>query len=73
MDHTAPGTTVLSVGSGEQGYGDLRQSASPAGTGFFFVEKKDKTLRTGIDYRGLVDIMEKTATHGLPGPRVGFQ
>jgi hypothetical protein len=31
--------------------GGIRPSASPAGAGFFFVEKKDKTLRPCIDYR----------------------
>ena len=30
--------------------GAVRPSASPAGAGFFFVEKKDKTLRPCIDY-----------------------
>jgi hypothetical protein len=39
--------------------GSTRPSASPASTGFFFVEKKDKTLRPCIDYRGLNDIMIK--------------
>ena len=34
----------------------VRPSASPAGTGFFFVEKKDKTLHPCIDYLGLNDI-----------------
>ena len=31
--------------------GIIRPSSSPAGAGFFFVEKKDKTLRPCIDYR----------------------
>lgn len=35
--------------------GAVCQSASPAGAGFFFVEK-DKTLRSCIDFRGLNDI-----------------
>lgn len=39
--------------------GIMRPSSSPAGAGFFFVEKKDKTLRPCIDYRGLNDIMFK--------------
>lgn len=33
-----------------------RPSSSPLGAGFFFVSKKDKTLRPCIDYRGLNDI-----------------
>jgi hypothetical protein len=37
----------------------MRPSASPASTGFFFVEKKDKTLHPCIDYLGLNDIMVK--------------
>ena len=32
--------------------GIFRPSSSPAGAGFFFVEKKDGTLRPCIDYRG---------------------
>lgn len=39
--------------------GLIRRSSSPVGAGFFFVEKKDKTLRPGIDYRGLNDITVK--------------
>ena len=38
--------------------GSIRTSASPAGGGFFFVEK-DKTLRPCINYRGLYDITVK--------------
>ncbi|KAI3362587.1 hypothetical protein L3Q82_001674 [Scortum barcoo] len=34
-------------------------SSSPLGAGFFFVEKKDKTLRPCIDFRGLNDITIK--------------
>lgn len=30
----------------------IHPSSSPAGPGFFFVEKKDGTLRLCIDYRG---------------------
>ncbi|KAJ8402791.1 hypothetical protein AAFF_G00364630 [Aldrovandia affinis] len=33
--------------------GIIRPSSSPAGAGFFFVKKKDGTLRPCIDYRGL--------------------
>uniref|UniRef100_A0A8C7YHL6 ribonuclease H n=1 Tax=Oryzias sinensis TaxID=183150 RepID=A0A8C7YHL6_9TELE len=33
--------------------GHIRPSSSPVGAGFFFVEKKDKTLRPCIDYREL--------------------
>ena len=39
--------------------GLIRPSSSPAGAGFFFVEKKDKSLRPCIDYRGLNDITVK--------------
>ena len=39
--------------------GFIRPSSSTAGTGFFFVEKKDKTLCLCIDYRGLNDITVK--------------
>lgn len=31
----------------------IRPSTSPVGAGFFFVEKKDKSLCPYIDYRGL--------------------
>lgn len=37
----------------------IRPSSSPAGAGFFFVDKKDKTLRPCIDYLGLNDITIK--------------
>lgn len=40
-------------------------SSSPAGAGFFFVEKKDKMLRPCIDYRGLNDITVKNR-YALP-------
>jgi hypothetical protein len=40
--------------------GAVRLSASPAGAGVFFVEKKDKNLRPCIDYRGLNYITVKT-------------
>ncbi|KAI3372161.1 hypothetical protein L3Q82_007016 [Scortum barcoo] len=39
--------------------GLIRPSSSPLGAGFFFVEKKDKTLRPCIDFRGLNDITIK--------------
>ena len=39
--------------------GFIRPSSSPAGAGFFFVEKKDKTLHPCIDYQGLNDITVK--------------
>ena len=39
--------------------GLIRPSSSPAGAGFFFVGKKDKTLRPCIDYRGLNAITVK--------------
>ncbi len=34
----------------------IRPSSSPARAGFFFVKKKDGSLRPGIDYRGLNNI-----------------
>lgn len=39
--------------------GLIRPSSSPVGAGFFFVEKKDKTLRPCIDFTGLNDITVK--------------
>ncbi len=39
--------------------GIIRPSSSPAGAGFFFMEKKDGLLRLCIDYRGLNDITVK--------------
>lgn len=36
--------------------GFIHPSLSPAGTGFLFMNKKDKTLRPCIDYRGLNEI-----------------
>ncbi|KAF7647357.1 hypothetical protein LDENG_00173640 [Lucifuga dentata] len=39
--------------------GIIRPSSSPAGEGFFFVERKDKSLHPCIDYRGLNNIMVK--------------
>ncbi len=42
--------------------GLIRHSSSPAGAGFFFVKKKDGSLRPCIDYRGLNDITVKKGT-----------
>ena len=39
--------------------GIIRPSSSPAGAGFFFVDKKDKSLHPCIDYRGLNDVTIK--------------
>ena len=39
--------------------GIIRPSSSPLGAGFFFVSKKDKTLRPCIDFRGLNNITVK--------------
>ncbi|KAI2647590.1 Transposon Tf2-6 polyprotein [Labeo rohita] len=39
--------------------GTIVPSSSPAGAGFFFVTKKDGSLRPCIDYRGLDDITVK--------------
>lgn len=39
--------------------GIICPSSSPVGAGFFFVDKKDKTLRPCIDYRGLNKITVK--------------
>lgn len=41
--------------------GIICRSSSPAGAGFFFVEKKDKSQRLSIDYRGLNDITVKNS------------
>ena len=61
-----PVLSVLSVESGDQGYIEdslaavfIRPSVYLAGAGFFFVQKKDKTLLPCIDYRGLNDITVK--------------
>ncbi|XP_061629564.1 uncharacterized protein LOC133478053 [Phyllopteryx taeniolatus] len=43
--------------------GIIRPSSSPAGAGFFFVDKKDKTLRPCIDYRGLNEITVKNSSY----------
>uniref|UniRef100_A0A3P9I2H4 Reverse transcriptase domain-containing protein n=1 Tax=Oryzias latipes TaxID=8090 RepID=A0A3P9I2H4_ORYLA len=41
--------------------GHIRPSSSPVGAGFFFVEKKDKSLRPCVDYRelNLITIKDK--------------
>ena len=39
--------------------GIIRPSSSPAEAGFFFVQKKDKSLRPCIDYLGLNNITVK--------------
>uniref|UniRef100_A0A3P9HPM7 Gypsy retrotransposon integrase-like protein 1 n=1 Tax=Oryzias latipes TaxID=8090 RepID=A0A3P9HPM7_ORYLA len=45
--------------------GHIRSSSSPVGAGFFFVQKKDKTLRPCIDYRDLNQITVKNK-YSLP-------
>ncbi|KAI2647035.1 Transposon Tf2-6 polyprotein [Labeo rohita] len=45
--------------------GLIHPSSSPAGAGFFFVKKKDGSLRPCIDYRGLNNITVKN-TYPLP-------
>lgn len=45
--------------------GFIRPSSSPAGAGFFFVGKKDGSLRPCVDYRGLNNITVKN-TYPLP-------
>lgn len=52
--------------------GIIRPSSSPAGAGFFFIEKKDKTLRPCIDYRGLNDIAIKNC-YPLPLFSLAFE
>lgn len=39
--------------------GIIRPSSSPAGAGFFFVAKKDGSLRPCVDYRGLNEVTVK--------------
>ena len=39
--------------------GIIHPSSSPVGAGFFFISKKDKSLRPCIDYHGLNDITVK--------------
>ena len=59
--------------------GHIRPSTSPAGAGFFFVDKKDGGHRPCIDYRGLNDVSVKnryplplmdTAFESLQGARL---
>ena len=45
--------------------GLIRPSSSPLGAGFFFVKKKDSSLRPCIDFRGLNDITVKNK-YSLP-------
>uniref|UniRef100_A0A3B3HTI1 Uncharacterized protein n=1 Tax=Oryzias latipes TaxID=8090 RepID=A0A3B3HTI1_ORYLA len=45
--------------------GHIRPSSSPVGAGFFFVQKKDRTLRPCIDYRDLNQITVKNK-YSLP-------
>lgn len=52
--------------------GIIRPSSSPVGAGFFFVDKKDKTLRPCIDYRGLNQITIKNK-YPLPLINSAFQ
>ncbi|KAL0165682.1 hypothetical protein M9458_037526, partial [Cirrhinus mrigala] len=51
--------------------GIIRPSSSPAGAGFFFVKKKDGSLRPCIDYRGLNDITVKNR-YPLPLMELSF-
>ncbi|KAK9539546.1 hypothetical protein VZT92_004645 [Zoarces viviparus] len=59
--------------------GIIRPSSSPVGAGFFFVAKKDKSLRPCIDYRGLNQITTRnkyplplinSAFESLPGATI---
>ncbi len=52
--------------------GIIWPSSLPAGAGFFFVGKKDKTLRPCIDFRGLNDITVKNR-YPLPLISSGFE
>ena len=52
--------------------GVIRPSSSPAGAGFFFVSKKNKSLRPCIDYRGLNNITVKNR-YLLPLISSGFE
>ena len=52
--------------------GIIRPSSSPVGAGFFFVAKKDKTLRPCIDFRGLNNITIKNK-YPLPLINSAFQ
>ncbi|KAK3531425.1 hypothetical protein QTP70_019248, partial [Hemibagrus guttatus] len=52
--------------------GIIHPSLSPAGAGFFFVEKKDKPLRPCINYRGLNAINAKNC-YPLPLTSSAFE
>uniref|UniRef100_A0A3Q3A042 Reverse transcriptase domain-containing protein n=1 Tax=Kryptolebias marmoratus TaxID=37003 RepID=A0A3Q3A042_KRYMA len=52
--------------------GIIRPSSSPAGAGFFFVGKKDGSLRPCIDFRGLNDITVKNR-YPLPLMNTAFE
>uniref|UniRef100_A0A3B5QX72 CCHC-type domain-containing protein n=1 Tax=Xiphophorus maculatus TaxID=8083 RepID=A0A3B5QX72_XIPMA len=52
--------------------GIIRPSSSPAGAGFFFVGKKDGSLRPCIDYRALNDITIKNR-YPLPLTNTAFE
>ncbi len=52
--------------------GIIRPSSSPLGAGFFFVGKKDGTLRPCIDFRGLNDITVKNK-YSLPLMNSAFE
>lgn len=52
--------------------GIIWPSSSPVGAGFFFVDKKDKTLCPCIDYRGLNDITVKHR-YALPLVSAAFE
>lgn len=52
--------------------GIIRPSSSPAGAGFFFAGKKDKTLQLYIDYCGLNDIRVKNR-YPLPLTSTDFE
>ena len=52
----------------EKYIGESLASSSPAGAGLFFVGKKDSSLCSCIDYRGLNDITTATWFHSSPPP-----
>ncbi|KAI7808450.1 Pol polyprotein [Triplophysa rosa] len=52
--------------------GLIRHSSSPAGAGFFFVQKRDGSLRPCIDYRGLNEITVKNK-YPLPLMSTAFE
>eukprot|EP00064_Thunnus_orientalis_P002229 superscaffoldBa00000156_g2236 len=49
--------------------GITHPSSSPAGAGFVFVDKKDKTLHPCINYQGLNDITIKKNNEGTLSKR----